>query len=213
MSEAVKFAWDILRKMKLENIDDFDNYDYHESLCRFVYALQIKQGDYRIVDVKKEGLMIEYSNRRPVNLTDNQTKAMIKMCRDMDYAKTMTECLRGALGRDYDVRIKNTAEDTLKKIEHGEGEFKTPEERNAWIESLETLMLFPEFEVYLHEEKLGTLFDIWFTFNPENPQAVHAMEAIGSRVFECKKGKVEFANYSGVEKLEEWRKELLKWKK
>jgi len=239
MSKAVEFALRILESIDKKIVEGSSSYDdgFYHSLGGLFYVLDIRQGDYKVSGLSREGLFIQYLTESTKeeslkNLNkllsfrkEEYVKDMLELLessfRKEDYVKDMLELLEYAIGKQrYSIKVRDYGKECLEKTEK-EPSGMPPETRE--LNKRLCLLIPPVFEIYLKdtEEPLGIFHSIlgnYFIFKlPVHPEALYVMKRIGKRIFECRDGKLEVnvnAEYhGGIKSLEEWVKELQNYKK
>jgi|GEM_PF-5373281 hypothetical protein len=243
MSKAVEFALKILESIDKKIVEGSSSYDdgFYHSLGGLFYVLDIRQGDYKVSGLSREGLFIQYLTESTKeeflkNLNkllsfrkEEYVKDMLELLESSfkkeDYVKHMLELLEYAIGKQrYSIKVRDYGKENLEKVEK-ELPDTTPELGELYQKLDQTLceLVPPVFEIYLKDTKelLGKLHSIlgdYFILKlPLHPEALYVMKRIGKRIFECRDGKLEVnvnAEYhGGIKSLEEWVKELQNYKK
>jgi hypothetical protein len=228
MSKAVEFALGILESIDKKLVEGSSFYDdgFYHSLGGLFYVLDIRQGDYKVSGLSREGLFIQYlteSTNEEESLKNFKLNKLPSFKKE-DYVKEMLELLGDAIGKQrYSIKVRDYGKENLEKVEKELPD--TPELRELYQKLDQTLceLVPPVFEIYLKDTKelLGKLYSIlgdYFILKlPLHPEALYVMKRIGKHIFECRDGKLEVnfnAEYhGGIKSLEEWVKELQSYKK
>lgn len=227
VSQAIRFALQVLKNINKELLEKpIQSEDYLSQLNGLLYALDIRQGDYKISGLEKDGLVIEY-------LKSKKDETFFKI-KEIDFkvlkfekeieAKKFLELLEHAIGKErYRIEVKDFGKEMEEKLQKKSGKEYGVEEECALPEEIIGFyeIIPPIFKIYLKERNtlLGELnpFGNFFVIKfPIHPEAIYVMKKIGERIFECKDGKLQVnlnnSKFGGIKNLEEWLVELKKWK-
>lgn len=202
MSKAVRYVLETF-----ENVDKklFEDFDFRYEISGFIQTLDVRQGDYKVVGFSEDGLIVEFLDR------GDEKPRVIKFDKKA-YTKAMMDLLKDALDGDYEIKTVKPEDYLLEKANKSKN--------NEQIELYEIMVenLPPLFEFYSKNNGfVGSLLINNFTL-PSScyPEAIYLMEKIG-RALECKKGKLQYnpnpENFGGIKNMEEWKRDLLSWKK
>lgn len=210
MSEAVRKALEMF-----EGMGEHDDFAFRHTFAGFIAALDIRQGDYHVINFTKEGLTVRFG---PSHLNDT-TKEKLTGEKNFDkekYTEDMLALLKEAIRDEpYHIEVKNLSADFEKQLEAFSQE--NPEAQELAKKLIKNLP--PVFVFYSKEEEpVASLVLNSFSLSPSHyPEAIRLMERVGRRVFECRKGMVEInlnpRDFGGIRNLEEWREELISWKR
>jgi hypothetical protein len=227
MSKAVEFALRILESIDKKLVEGSSSYDdgFYYSLSCIFHALNIRQGDYKVSGLSREGLLIQYltESTKEESLKNFKLNKLPSFKKE-DYVKHMLELLEYAIGKQrYLIKVRDYGKECLEKVEKELPD--TPELRELYqkLDQILCELVPPVFEIYLKDTKelLGKLYSIlgdYFILKlPLHPEALYVMKRMGKHIFECRDGKLEVSfnakYYGGTKSLEEWIKELQSYKK
>jgi hypothetical protein len=208
MSEAVKY---LLETFKDVDKKCFEDYGFVHELSGFIHALNIRQGDYRVVNFSERGISVALGKEKLGSIPPEKKFDKEK------YTKGMLELLRYAVDKDpYEIRV-GCGENLLKHLRE---KAHSPEEIEIvknFAKDMESMPPFFDFYSKSRNELVGSLFLKCFTLSSScYPEAMYLMEKIGRRAFECKKGKLQLdvnpEGFGGIKNMESWKKDLLDWK-
>jgi hypothetical protein len=203
MSEAVKY---VLENFKNISEKCFDDYGFRETLSGFIFAADIRQGNYKVTQLSKDGLTVAFDVKQEESGSIVSSEKFDKK----NYTENMLELLKLAVGEDaYRIETDDfmKALKSISKLEEDDIIEKLAQESQ------------PEFRFYskVRNELVASLFSNCFTLSSScYPEAIYLMENVGSKVFECKKGKLQIdlnpEKFRGIKNMEKWRRDLLNWK-
>ncbi|MEM5790762.1 MAG: hypothetical protein QXP77_01805, partial [Candidatus Aenigmatarchaeota archaeon] len=198
MSQAVKFALEFLKNINKELLEKSPSYLYH--INGFFRALDIRQGDYKISGIEKDGLVIEYlrpkaDEKKEVKIEEIDFEKL--KSEKEEQTKDFLELLEYAIEKErYKIEVRDYGKEIVEKVKNGNGRENQLTSSQEIIEFYKIYEIFPAiFEIYLKNSNmlLGELYpspfgDFFIIRMPIHPEAIYIMKKIGERIFECKDG-------------------------